>query len=337
MKVLIIDIEGDLPYNGGTFREGPMVQILGGQLLHEDVTGRAMGGTELIASEMVRRLDPELLKRFQIVHSRVRALDSEKKRVFVAHDLPGDPESEFLRNGGYNRFDRLVFVSNWQMQQYIAYYDIPWYKCVVIKNAIVPVDVAERPTDVVRLIYHTTPHRGLDILANAFANIASRRNDVSLDVYSSFAIYGWEERDREFSDLFDFLRDHEKVTYHGSVPNEEVRRAVARSHVFAYPSTWAETSCICLMEAMSAGLVCVHSNLAALPETASSFTMMYQYQDNKRDHTALFEANLEQAIELVKERDMVAPVLTFQKTYADAFYNWDQRAVEWDRFLRSLL
>jgi hypothetical protein len=51
------------------------------------------GGTELMA-DRINSLPPELLSRFQIIHSRVRELDPNKKKIYVLHDLPGDPEVE---------------------------------------------------------------------------------------------------------------------------------------------------------------------------------------------------------------------------------------------------
>ena len=94
-------------------------------------------------------------------------------------------------------------------------------------------------------------------------------DNVHLDVFSSFNAYGWAERDEPYQELFDKIEAHPQMTYHGFKPNNIVRNALQKAHIFAYPSIWMETSCIALMEAMSAGLMCVHPNLAALPETAA--------------------------------------------------------------------
>lgn len=318
-----------------------MVQIVKGELLREDMTRKAMGGTELIASKMVETIDPNILKEFQIVHSRVRGLEPNLKRVFVAHDLPGDPESEFLHNGGYNHFDSLVFVSNWQMQAYINHYSIPWRKCKVIQNAVVgniKQRVRNRVQETARIVYHTTPHRGLDILANAFSNISINDPRVTLDVYSSFKIYGWEERDDQFKKLFEFLKSHPRVTYHGSVSHEELLNALPTYDIFAYPSTWQETSCISLMEAMTAGLLCIHPNLAALPETAANWTQMYQYIENKRDHTREFEKQLNIGIEsTLSGRRGSIDMIDLQVEYASMFYSWPIRVKQWTNHLEELL
>ena len=321
-----------------------MVQILGGKLIREDVTSTARGGTELMAEKMVESLDPDLLAKFQIVHSRVRELDFSKKRIFVAHDLPGDPESAFLASGGYNQFDKIIFVSNWQMQRYIEFYGIPWHKCLVLLNAIDPLNSNERSLvdfdiEPVKIVYHTTPHRGLDILANAYNHFKSNhKRNITLDVYSSFEIYGWKQRDEEFKELFDFLKSTDGITYHGSVKHEELVEVLPTYDIFAYPSVWPETSCISLMEAMSAGLLCVHPNYAALSETAGHVTAMYQWQENKRDHLREFSLHLLEAIETVKTFEWHDSYnQQFQIDYANHAFDWQTRMGQWDAVLKNLL
>lgn len=314
-----------------------MVQILDGLLIREDETKNAMGGTELQASEMVRRLPYDLLQGFQIIHSRVRELDETKKKVLVLHDLPGDPECAHLANGGYNRFDKLVFVSNWQMQKFIDHFGIPWHKCAVIQNAINPLRMCNPVTEgeKVKIIYHTTPHRGLNILVPVFSKLCEFHSDIQLDVYSSFNIYGWSERDKQYEELFQLCREHPHINYHGSVPNEQVKEALSNSHIFAYPSIWQETSCIALIEAMSAGLLCVHPSYAALYETSANWTWTYQYQDSIRDHADLFLRSLDAAINI--SRSNVTRIrMENQKSYVDTFYDWNLRAMQWEMLLRSI-
>jgi hypothetical protein len=92
------------------------------------------------------------------------------------------------------------------------------------------------------------------------------------------------------------------------------------------------------MEAMSAGLLCVHPNLGALYETAAGFTQMYQWSADKSVHADVFARALDQAIDLMKSDPERARRLTAaQSARAGIAYNWDHRAVEWETFLRSLI
>lgn len=288
-----------------------------------------------------QRLDPALVEPFQIIPSRVRELDDTKIRVLWLHDLPGDPECEHLKNNGHEKFHKLVFVSNWQMQQYVAYYRIPWSKCAVIENAIVPTsrEVINKPTDKIKLIYHTTPHRGLELLVPVFDKLLEKHNNIELDLFSSFKIYGWEQRDEQYKQLFDYCKQHPNINYHGTVSNEEVRAALAQAHIFAYPSVWVETSCISLMEAMSSECLCVHPNYGALYETAGGTTVMYQMQDKVEEHMQVFYTQVDNAIELInsQDADLLRNIKGIQKGYADLRYSWDRTTAYWNDLLGNLL
>lgn len=303
-----------------------------------DMTKKSRGGSELMAERLEKRLDPGLLDHFQIHVSRVGEVDESKIQLLQLQDLPGDPASDHLKNGGYNKFERLVFVSNWQMQNYIQNYGIPWYKCIVMHNAIEPITFDNKPSDKINIIYHTTPHRGLEILVPAFVELAKNNEDVHLDVYSSFSIYGWSDRDKPYEPLFDMIKQHPQMTYHGAKPNEEVREALKKAHIFAYPNIWMETSCMALMEAMSAGCICVHPNYGALYETAANQTWMYQFQDNKQDHLNMFYSMLNGATAAIRENDVALNVmLNNQAQYADRFYNVDIAKHAWAGLLVSIL
>lgn len=301
-----------------------------------ELSVNAKGGTELMLEALHSNIPKDLMDYFQIIPSRVREVDDTKIKIYYLHDLPGDPESEHLRNGGWNRFDKLVFVSNWQMQAYQKHYGLPWYKCVVLHNAIEPIPYIQKPTDKLKFIYHTTPHRGLNLLLPAFDMLSKKYDNIELDVYSSFKIYGWEQRDEPYKELFEFCKNHPKINYHGSVPNDQIRSALQQAHFYLYPNTWLETSCISLIEAMSAGVFCIHPNYGALYETASNWTWMYQWQDNERDHIKSVVELTSSAIEMYTEND-VQKTLLAQKAYTDAFYGWPNRKNQWINLLTYML
>lgn len=303
----------------------------------DELSVNAKGGTEIMKNTLTALLDPELMKEVQIFCSRIRGdLDPTKIRLFWAHDLPGDPESEFLKGGGWKDFHRIVFVSNWQMQMYMNHYQIPWSKCIVLQNAVFPIEEHEKPTDKINLIYYSTPHRGLNILVPVFERLAEEHDNIELNVYSSFSLYGWSQRDEPYKEIFDRCKAHPKINYHGAVDNETIREALKQSHILAYPSIWPETSCLVLMEAMTAGLINVHPNFAALPETAANWSMMYQWNEDQSRHAGIFYQNLKSSIENFWDEG-VQSRLASQRSYANVFYNWNIRVQQWDAFIRSLL
>jgi UDP-glucose:(glucosyl)LPS alpha-1,2-glucosyltransferase len=305
-------------------------------------SGGSFGGTEVMGRELERRLPADLLDRFQIHLSRFTRADLGKIQILWCHLHPSAPECAYLAGGGWRIFHRIVFVSNWQAQAFIHHFGIPWSRCLVLHNAIEPLAVgddrfdpvpADRP---IRLIYTPVPDRGLTILHVVFDKICAERDDVELDVFSTFKLYGWQ--DQGYEKLFAALRQNPRVNYHGAVvPYQQLRNALTSSHIFAYPSIHLENSCICLMEAMSAGLACVHPNYGALYETAANCTAMYQWQDEPATHAAVFYETLMTTINALRDRDKtLLSKLAAQKAYADQHYNWDLRAAQWKALLQNI-
>jgi len=297
----------------------------------------AMGGTELMNKALYERVDNDLLDEFYIIKSRVSWTDKDKPNVLWLHDTWDDPEVQHLKEQeSRDRFAKLVFVSNYQLATYNLAMGVPYQNAIVLRNAIDPIEYKEKDEDVIRIIYHTTPHRGLNLVVAAVKAIAEEMGDkIHLDVYSSFEAYGWKERDKPYEDLFEEIRQHPNMTYHGFQPNDVVRSALQEAHIFAYPSVWPETSCISAIEAMSAGCEVVCPNFAALPETTGNFARMYQFNEDMGEHANVFANQLFQAI--VEHRDEnLQKKLMFQKNWVDNFYNWDLRAAEWTNMLQSI-
>lgn len=298
---------------------------------------KAQGGTEMMQKQLVQRVPSALLDRFQIIASRVRNIDPTKKTILWAHDTWDDPENAHLQDGGWKKFEKIVFVSHHQKDSYILGHGIPPSKCVVLQNAIDPIDFdGQKPTDRINLIYHTTPHRGLELLYPVYEKLYEKFGDkIHLDVFSSFEAYGWPQRDEPFQDLFDKLNEHEGITYHGFQPNHVVREYLKKAHIFAYPNIWPETSCIAAIEAMSAGCLIVTSSLGALPETCANFAYMYNFDEDPSRHASMSAGMLNNAIETVMNEE-VQRTLFNQKAYTDLFYDWRMRAMQWEGLLRGL-
>lgn len=306
-----------------------------------EVSVNAFGGTEIAKRKLAGLIDPSVLDNFQIVCSRPRDLDMNKIRVFWAHDLAEDPESKKFQDKAFqDSFHKFVFISHWQYQRYQLIHGLPYdTKSVVLESGIdvAPESALIKDNETIRLVYTSTPQRGLEILVPVFQHLAEKYPNIHLDVFSSFKIYGWDEMDKQFEPLYDQIRNHPQMTYHGFVPNDTLKEHLNKSHIFAYPCTWFETSCRAMLEAMSAGLVCVHSSLAALPETSGGLNIMYQGDlENKNNHANIFASYLDSAIRLVRD-EQHKNMIGFNKFYVDSRYNIDRIKNQWDLTLQQLL
>ena len=305
-----------------------------------EISQNANGGTEIAKRMLGDIIDPKLLEEFQIVCSRQRDFDWEKIRVFWCHDLPEDPESAKFKDKGFlNSFHKFVFISDWQYQRYQLVHGLPYDdKSIVLESGIEPAPESclEKDNDTIRLVYTSTPQRGLEIIVPVFKYLTERHKNIHLDVFSSFKIYGCDEMDKQFEPLYDEIREHPNMTYHVFVPNNELKEHLNKSHIFAYPSTWVETSCRAMLEAMSAGLVCVHPNYGALAETSGSLNIMYQGNIDKGKHANVFVNHLNAAIEFVKSNNH-KDMINFNKTFVDSRYNIQRIKGMWELMMKNLL
>lgn len=304
-----------------------------------EISAKAQGGTEIAKRKLAEILDQDLLDNFQIICSRERKLEEDKIRVFWCHDLPEDPESAKFKDPNWrDQYHKFVFISNWQYQRYNLIHGLPMdNKSVILESGIDPAPVVEKPKDKIRLVYTSTPQRGLELLVPVFELLASTQPDIHLDVFSSFKIYGWDEVDKQFEPLYDKIRNHPQMTYHGFVSNDKLKEHLNTAHIFAYPSIWVETSCRAMLEAMSAGLVCVHPNLGALPETSGGLNVMYHgNMEDKNMHASVFAGNLNAAIQLVRDNEE-ENMIKFNKVFVDSRYNIDFIKNKWNIVLKDLV
>lgn len=307
-------------------------------ILYDEANLKANGGTEMMMRGLENRIPHHLLDKVNISRSCELFKPTDLTNVYWTHEVPageGTYEHEYLTKYKWQPFQHIVFVSNWQMNEYIKRYNFTWAdldRIRVLKNAIDPIEAHEKPTDKIRLIYTSNPVRGLDILCDVFERLSKEYDDIELEVFSSNSVYGNKDDGQE---LFERLKSNPKVIYHGGKSNVEVREGLKRSHIFAYPCTYGETSCIALMEAMSAGLLCVHPDQAALFETAGGMTEMYHYCHDPEKHKEIFYLELKKAINAIVNKTKSSK-LELQKKYSEEVFGWYNREIEWANFLESL-
>ena len=298
----------------------------------------ARGGSELVYEGLLKRLPKKHLDKFNFIMSRVRDdFFDGRPTILWLQDLPQDPESAHLsEESSRKRFKKIVFNSHWQQDKYLRYLGVPYNEGVVLKNAVERFPIHEKPKDgKIKLIYFSTPHRGLNVLESAVRVLSQHRDDFEVDVYSSFEIYGWKERDDDFKELFERLNDLKCVNYHGTVSNEKIREALSQSHILAYPSIYEESSCCVAIEAMAAGCLALIPNYGALTETGTDFAWMYNWEPDQALHAQKYSAILNHALDLYWDY-AVQSVLSMQVSYYNYFYSWDIRINEWIDMLSSL-
>jgi len=298
---------------------------------------KPQGGTELMYDELMKRLPQDLKDRFSIFNY-VSYADTTKPTIYW-NQLSYDQKAvQFLSDpSNVDKIDHYVFVSHWQSETYRNMFRIPGYKTQVIKNA--SIGVGERQPgkrDKVRLCYTSTPWRGLDVLLDAWDRI--QPEDAELHIFSSTKIYGRDfavSAAGNYEDLFDRCRKTKGVVYREYVPNDQLRSELHTFDILAYPCTFEETSCIAVIEALSAGLRVVTSNIGALPETTEGWARMYPYLMDKTMHALTFSEILLEEINKIKTGELDEQLEQQRQTYAPK-WSWDQRINEWTNYLNTL-
>ena len=302
-----------------------------------DMLDKPMGGTELMYEELMKRLPQKYKDKFSIFAHPSYA-DTTKPTVYWNH-LSYDQEAvQFLSTPeNVSSINQFVYVSHWQSEQFRKQYNVPGYKTQVLKNACI--DIKQRqtgPRSKVKLCYTSTPWRGLDVLLHAWE--LTNTQDCELHIFSSTKIYGKDfavSNENKYQELYDKCETLEGVVYRGSVLNEELRNELPTFDILAYPNTFEETSCISVIEALSAGLRVVCPNLGALPETTEGWARMYPYLANKKLHALKFADILEEEIQKIKNGDLDSHLEQQVQTYTPR-WSWDQRIKEWISYLDTL-
>ena len=302
------------------------------------------GGTELQFEYLKKHVDSKLLDQVQICTSVPEKIPLHKDKVNIlwqknSWDQP-NLKPWFENKLNHDKYDWYVFNSNWNFEQFTKRFDLPTEKCLVIKNGvdnIEPILTTYRKKDPIKIIHHCTPWRGLSVLLGAMQLVKNPL--ISLDVYSSTEVYGksfYDHNDHYYHELYDQAKQLPNVNYIGYKSNQYIKKHLKDYRLFVYPSIWEETSCISLLEAMSAGLYCITTNFGALYETGSEFPMYVPYSNDYRSLAKKFAKSIDIAA-LSLHESSIKDHLKMQKNFVNNFYNWKIKGKSWTRFLQGAI
>lgn len=292
---------------------------------------KPIGGTELLYNSLSSKLDFSHVNLIlSICHHDL--LSDSKPNILWQHLNWNEENTKLLADEKYvQKLDSIVFVSHWQHEQFRKKYEhLNNVKCHVIQNAVENFEKEKThpKPDRIKLIYTSTPWRGLNILIEVLKKL---NRDVDIDVYSGTKIYGpefYKSTEGQFDVLYEELKKL-NVNHIEYAPNKEVRKAVSESHILAYPSLFEETSCLSAIEALSAGCKVVTTNFGALPETCSVWGDYVCLGPNiVKEYTKLLQNAIDSYWDNYEER-------VSQRYHYKQFWSWEKRVLEWESFLNE--
>jgi len=301
------------------------------------------GGTELQFEYLTKYVDSKLLDQVQITTSVPEKISLHPTKMNIlwqknSYDQP-NLAPWFKDKNNHKKYDWYVFNSHWNYEKFRMMFDIPCEKSLVIKNGIDNIKARDLNTlkDKVKLIFHPTPWRGLNVILAAMQYI--KNPNIELDVYSSTEVYGEEfkkSNDKYYQGLYDQAKELPNVNYIGYKPNEYIKENLHKYDIFAYPNIWEETFCISAVEAMAAGLYLITTDHGALYETCAEFSTYIPYQ---KSYTNLAQ-NFAYAIEASASKLYTPGVqqhLQMQIDYTNQYYTWTKQANAWTQFLQGAI
>jgi glycosyltransferase involved in cell wall biosynthesis len=318
-------------------------------VLNRTTTPRVSRGVTCLPFET---LPPELRHSFDVLivsnmagqATQIRAMLHPKTKLVLwsghAHDQPAiqplqDPQE-------WTIYDGIALVSDWQREQYHQHFGIDMNRMRVLRNAISPafekLFPSDRPILPTKaqppvLVYTSTPFRGLDVLLNLFPAIRQAVPGTRLLVFSSMQVYNMS--DANYEPLYRQCRETEGVEYIGSVSQPELAQGLQSATSLFYPNTFAETSCIAVMEAMASGCLILTSELGALSETTAGYGCLIPITEN------YMQQFLDAAIALLNnslqpQNPQLEEHVRRQVNFVNQTYTWSTRAQEWVDWLSAL-
>jgi glycosyltransferase involved in cell wall biosynthesis len=268
--------------------------------------------------------------------------------LWTGHDI--DQAAVERLGDGNERYlwDKIVLVSEWQTERFCRTFKLGRDRIAILRNAVAPAferlsrhqpyffESGRPPV----FYYSSTPFRGLDILLAAFPLIRRRIPGSEARIYSSMAVYQQLKERDSYRPLYDRCRTTEGVLYVGSLGQVALAQAMTNLDVLSYPSTFQETSCISVMEAMAGGCMVLSVARGALPETAAGFGNFCDHPTNisPAQFAELYARFVLQKVEdAYRNPQEFSSRIDCQRSFAQTNYSWASRAVEWEIMLLSVL
>ena len=294
------------------------------------------GGTEILVEGLQKHVD---LNKYDInlIPSicNPTVVKKDKKNIIWQHQsYDQDVVLNMQSKNFVDSIDAFVYISDWQYETYRQRFLHTFKGGSVIKNAIEPIEYKKRQKqEKIKLAYTSTPWRGLEILIETIKLLD--RDDIEIDVYSSNKIYGdgfYQFEGHRYDYLLENVKNTKGMNLFDYKTNKEIKEALKDVNIFAYPSTFAETSCLAMIEAAAAGCSIVSTNLGALPETSLGFGKLVPVQKTKDLMIKEYAEALNRSIDEYWE-NKTQEKLKAQSDRFNDYYSWDNKKHEWIEFL----
>ena len=279
----------------------------------------------MIKEKLQKGLPADLLDKFHIMVDQYEDFIDNKIRVLIVTCLPNDDNVQHLNDGGWKKFDLIVFSSFWQQSIYKVLFGIPYSISTVVRDSYDTLYKVNEDDPKIRILYNAGPHDGLELLFVVLKNMETDWPHVELDVLSNIKGSNIEELE-------------ELIEKSNNINLLESEKDLRSYNLFVLPGISPLSNSSTLLKALSSGLVCVHSTNSCLPELSMSVSYMYEHTEDAQAHVARLFLSLREVLDRIDNKDQsIEEMVELQKKLFTEQNLWSNRKQEWETVLKGLL
>jgi len=259
-----------------------------------------------------------------------------KRNIAMIHDV-------FLIINGWrqqhdvlqDKIDKYFCLSNAHKQFVSQYHSIPLNQILMTSNGLdfsrfENKNIKKNPY---KMIYSSSPDRGLEVLLDLFPRVKQMVPEVTLDIF-----YGFENfRDQVYvKKMLEKINKTLGVTYHGRVGQNELAEHFLESSIWAYSSGFSETFCITALEAMASEAVVLSSAFWGLLDVVKDGGILLpMHQGQNTVYTQEYQNKwVEECIKILKDTSY-AEYWRQQGKQRVVRFTWTNVAKQWDTYFKT--
>lgn len=227
-------------------------------------------------------------------------------------------------------------LSDWHRSFVSSYHNIPEDKIWVTSNGI---DFERFNRSVERnrhrMVYSSSPDRGLDTLLKLFPKIREQVPDAELHIFYGFDNWlksierkGDENQKKKIQEIQKAM-EQPGVEYHGRIGQQELAEEFLKSSLWAYSTDFEESFCVTALEAQRAGLPVVSSNYAGLRTTVGKSGMLLGNGEKGQSYTSEYQEEFIDVCVTLLTDDTIWDNWSKKSLKNSERFSWSNVAAEW--------
>lgn len=254
-----------------------------------------------------------------------------KYKVALAHDIWMSQDARADLH--VDRVDKFFVLSPWHKTFFMNHHrGVPEEKIHITRDGV-DLDRFRKtyPREKGRLIYSSSPDRGLDVLLECLPEIRKAVPETTLHVFYGFS--NWEKMIRqrgrpgevEWMESIKARLDDPGVVYRGRIGQTQLAKEMLKSELWAYPTAFTETWCMTAAECMASGLPIICTDLAALNTTVGQTGILIPGDNRSKEYQGRFVG---ECVRMLTDRARWQEYSKRGLVRARA-YSWESIAQEW--------